>query len=340
MGLLFGNVGEGRVKRGLSPKALRRTLGTFWIIDGLAKFQPGLIDRGEEAYFFAMSAMSAPGPSKLLILHFMHMFLSHPELWWALGATEVSIGAALLSEKMPRIALSISVVWALGVWIIGQGSGGVTEGVASIATGYPGSALLYLVTSLVLWPRRTQILRPVISPSTVASEGLLRRFGTATAWAVLWLGAAAFQLVPQVGPNSLDATIYLNSREGPSVLRSMDFWALRWVSYGRIQLLTVVIAASAVLVALLVFADLLPRIALALGVSLAAVGWVIGQNLGGIFTGSATDIGSGPIWILLALTLWPRRVPCELDHSTKESSEYKGIFELKDEASSESGSSI
>jgi hypothetical protein len=29
------------------------------------------------------------------------------------------------------------------------------------------------------------------------------------------------------------------------------------------------------------------------------------QNLGGILTGSATDVGTGPVLILLALAFWP-----------------------------------
>ncbi len=33
--------------------------------------------------------------------------------------------------------------------------------------------------------------------------------------------------------------------------------------------------------------------------------WVGTQNFGGILTGSSTDVGTGPAWILLALAFWP-----------------------------------
>jgi hypothetical protein len=33
--------------------------------------------------------------------------------------------------------------------------------------------------------------------------------------------------------------------------------------------------------------------------------WAGTQNFGGIFTGSSTDVGTGPAWILLALAFWP-----------------------------------
>ena len=46
---------------------------------------------------------------------------------------------------------------------------------------------------------------------------------------------------------------------------------------------------------------------LAAGIVVAAVYWTVGQQFAGLFTGSATDVGAGPLFILLALTLWPRR---------------------------------
>lgn len=33
--------------------------------------------------------------------------------------------------------------------------------------------------------------------------------------------------------------------------------------------------------------------------------WLLGEGLGGIFTGSATDPSSGPLLVLLAVSLYP-----------------------------------
>jgi hypothetical protein len=43
-----------------------------------------------------------------------------------------------------------------------------------------------------------------------------------------------------------------------------------------------------------------------LGVSMliALAFWVIGQGLGGVFTGQATDVNTGPLLILLAALTW------------------------------------
>jgi hypothetical protein len=35
--------------------------------------------------------------------------------------------------------------------------------------------------------------------------------------------------------------------------------------------------------------------------------WVVGENFGAIFAGSATDPNSGPLLVLLAAAYWPAR---------------------------------
>lgn len=48
------------------------------------------------------------------------------------------------------------------------------------------------------------------------------------------------------------------------------------------------------------------RPALVAGVALSLVFWVLGQNFGGILAGNATDPGAGPLYVLLASTLYLR----------------------------------
>jgi hypothetical protein len=50
------------------------------------------------------------------------------------------------------------------------------------------------------------------------------------------------------------------------------------------------------------------RAALACGMLVATVFWVVGQDLGAIMSGQGTDPGTGPLVVLLALALWPRPV--------------------------------
>lgn len=46
--------------------------------------------------------------------------------------------------------------------------------------------------------------------------------------------------------------------------------------------------------------------ALAIGVVLSLAYWVLGQSIGGPFwIGNATDVNAGPLFVLLAVTLFP-----------------------------------
>jgi hypothetical protein len=56
---------------------------------------------------------------------------------------------------------------------------------------------------------------------------------------------------------------------------------------------------------ILVPATTRPVLALAIVVGLAI--WIVGENLGGMLTGMATDPNTGPLLILLAAAYWPPR---------------------------------
>lgn len=202
-----------RLLHGLGTKTgIRRTLGAFWIIDGLLKFQPGLANPGQEAYSFAMTAMGTPAPVARVILHTGRLLVAHPALWWGLGVVELAIGIALIAGRASRVVLAASALWALSIWFLGEGFEGLSAGAASILTGFPGAALLYAVLSVLLWPTaRTE-------RGSVAAAGPLGRAGSKGVWALLWLSAAAVQLRSQTGPGALDSTLFIAAREEPSLI--------------------------------------------------------------------------------------------------------------------------
>jgi hypothetical protein len=55
----------------------------------------------------------------------------------------------------------------------------------------------------------------------------------------------------------------------------------------------------------MIFLGWLPRLTLSLAILLVPAAWAATQNLGGILTGSSTDVGTGPVWVLLAVAFWP-----------------------------------
>jgi hypothetical protein len=74
----------------------------------------------------------------------------------------------------------------------------------------------------------------------------------------------------------------------------------------------VIAVGAAVLSAAIGVAGLLgrcARLALALSTAIAVVYMIIGQGMGGVLTGSGTDPGTGPLLILLAISIYALHRP-------------------------------
>lgn len=113
------------------------------------------------------------------------------------------------------------------------------------------------------------------------------------------------------GPGALDSTLFMAAREEPSLIAGMDRAVLGWLSYGHELWLLAALSLVCALIALLVVAEILPRVALGAAIALNLVFWVVGQNLGGMLSGSGTDLGTAPPLMLFALVLWPRPLGLE-----------------------------
>lgn len=273
----------------------------FWLADGLLKFEPGLADRGQETYSFAMTAMGTPSAVARVILHVGRLLVQHPALWWGIGLVELVIGAAMVTGWAVRTTLAVSIAWALSIWVLGEGFEGLSAGATSIVTGFPGAALLYAFLALLLWPSKRG------ADTSVAAGRPPGRAGAKAVWAVVWLGAAIVQLRPQVGPGAFDSVLFISAREEPFPLAQMDRGVLGWLSLSHELWLSAVVTVLCALIAGTVLVDIVPRLALGTAIAFSLVVWLVGQDLGGVLSGSGTDLGTAPPLILLALMLWPRR---------------------------------
>jgi len=71
---------------------------------------------------------------------------------------------------------------------------------------------------------------------------------------------------------------------------------------------SVALAVAFALIAIGVYLPAAPaRVTLVLAIVVAAVIWVFAQAFGGILAAGATDVNSGPLLVLLALSYWPAR---------------------------------
>ena len=96
-----------------------------------------------------------------------------------------------------------------------------------------------------------------------------------------------------------------NQAEAPGALRSLDSSELRWLTVGNTTVLGITLAVACLAVGFAVLLGALLRLFLTVGVLIAVAGWVATENLNNILTNSTTDVGTGPLLILIALAFWP-----------------------------------
>lgn len=302
-------------------RRLQTFLGLLWILDGLLQFQPANLSIAF-ARFVAGNAMGQPALIQRIDFWTAHLFAAHPLGAGAgVGIIQVALGAAILWPKSRRVGLLCSIPWALSVWAFGAGFGGLFTGFSMQPSGAPGAALLYSIAAIMLFPRRDHPEHDG-GPRSAAVCGLFGDRGLAMVWGGLWFGAALLQVVPVVTLGfKLSTNIRMTAMGEPRWLGSLDHFSARFASAHGVGLTAALVVleltfASAALVRGVWRARLLKAALCALPIL-----WIGGENLGGLLTGSATDVGAMPLYALLALGLlplhsdWPRRDPLRQERS-------------------------
>jgi hypothetical protein len=241
------------------------TLGLLWLIDGALQFQPYMFGKSFVTGVLLPSAAGQPGFIAGPISWAAHLIEPHVAVFNGFAAgLEVLIGVGLLYRPTVRLALMLSFVWAAGIWFIGEGLGMLLTGAASPLTGAPGAAPLYVLAGIMCWPGQA----PTGSVHQSRPVGLIGDRSARLAWGAIWLGSAVLWLLPA------------NSRNPGAAI-------------------AIVLAITSGIVGLSLLYGWRPRAVLAVQISLGVVYWVLGQRLGGLFTGQATDVGTAPLMILI-----------------------------------------
>jgi hypothetical protein len=283
-------------------RLLQLVLAGIWLLDGVLQYQAFMFSKA----FGQMLAATAPGNPGVIagpITWDATLIEHHPGLLNAIFATiQLLLGIGIAWRPTVRMALAASVAWSLGVWWFGEGLGGVLNGSASPVNGAPGAVILYALLAVLLWPADRQEPAPFTAARAVGAP-VARAL-----WLALWLSLAYFALLPgNRTPQALNGMIAGMESGEPGWLAAIDKNAAALVAHQGLAA-SAVLAAALVIIAVGVY---LPRSAaratLVLAIVVAAVIWVVGEDLGAILTGGATDPNSGPLLILLALTYWPVR---------------------------------
>ena len=280
-----------------TPAALRRglqiALGLIWLLDAALQYQPVMFSKMFATTMLAPAGAGLPffvsGPVHLTA----RIVATSPAAWNAAFATiQLALGAGLLFRRTARAALAGTIAWALAVWWLGEGLGGIlSSATSSPLAGAPGAAFLYALLALLIWPSTwpsapsPQADGEIADPAhaSVAGSGPLGRHAR-LAWFVTWAVMAALMAHAPFRAAALTA-----AGGTPALVITAVFTA----AFG--------FAAAGVLF------RVTTRAALVTAAIAAALLWAAGENYGAIFSGMATDPNSGPLLVLLALAFWPAR---------------------------------
>jgi hypothetical protein len=260
-------------------------LGVLWLVDGALQLQPYMLGTGLAKGVIEPAGQGQPAIVADSVRWAAHLILISPvafDLLFALA--QLGIGAAILYRPTLRIGLAASIAWAAAVWWFGEAAGQVFSGAATFITGAPGSVLLYALLALLVWP------------------GARTGRWVSIAWAAVWGTGALLQLPPpQRGAGSVASAITSGASMAPRWIASADD-ALGRAAAGAGGWAPAIVTALLVVIAA---APYLPRPARITGLVLGAVAaggiWVVGEGLGGLTTGQATDPNTGPLLVLLAV---------------------------------------
>ena len=291
-----------RGRPAVTTRGIQIALGVIWVFVGLFQLKSFMYTHGIISEVFGPAAEKQPSwvgsPMKTI-----DAFYGRDLTVWNTLAAEIQIGIGLgliLSRRTVKPALVASFVWAPLVWWFGEGFGGlISNTLPAPLMGEPGAVILYALIGLLVWPTDKREAR---SP---AGGGLLGDRGGLWVWSALWAMSAALWLVNVNRTKSATSEMIKSMAEAsPHWLAKVQNWAVHHAQ-GHGTTIAVVLAIVSVAVAVGVWTPLRWP-ALWIGIVISLAYWLFGQSLGGPFwAGGATDFNSGPLFVLLAVALFP-----------------------------------
>ncbi len=278
-----------------SRHSLRCALGLLWLLDGALQLQSFMFTKGFAYQIIAPAGAGQPSFVSVPVRWNAQLIAHQPVLCnICFAAVQLAIGVAYLVPRTCRPAIVASMLWAGGVWYIGEGLGGLASGHVNALVGAPGAGILYVILAIAVWPGTRAIAesrreRPPIWLLPV--------------WAALWVGAAVLDLLPGNRPAAtFTAQLVANASEAPAWLGRFDS-ELGRIVHGSGVWSTYVVVAVEVAIGLVPLCQrpVVRSRTIVAGMVLAAVYWVAGQSFGQLFSGRATDPSTGPLLILIGL---------------------------------------
>ncbi|MGH9089149.1 MAG: hypothetical protein ACRDYZ_13745 [Acidimicrobiales bacterium] len=309
----------------MTRRHLRLALGALWLLDGALQLQPFMFGRGFAEQIIAPTAAGQPAFVAGPVHWSAALILAHPlALDLVFAAVQLAIGAGLLFRRTARAAVIASLGWAAGVWLLGEGLGGLAGGGATLLDGAPGAVALFGLLGLAAWPRlvadwsragthrspwRTgRPGRAVAALFAVPSDDERPGRWVPAAWAGLWALFALLRTLPgNDAAGALAGQLTGDAGSVPHWLFAAQRSIAAAVHHGGVASVAGLCALE-LAVGLLALRPGPVRIAaVGTGIALALLAWAVGQSFGQITSGMATDPNAGPLVALLGVTVLAAR---------------------------------
>jgi hypothetical protein len=280
------------------PRITRRriqiVLGLLWILDGSLQFQPAMLTRKFATQVIAPAGQGQPGFISGPVEEAARIILHQPAVMdVGFGLIQLALGAGILYPRTARWALTASVAWALSVWYLGEGLGGLLGSGSSLLTGAPGAALLYAVLALAAAPQDDK-----------SAEAQRPPHWAALAWAVLWLGGAVLQVLPGRDTNaSISMSLAMNASGAPAWFAAIENQLSALLPDNGISIVVDLVALQVSIGLGVLMGRRTRSAAVLLGIGLSVVYWVTGQDLAQFWSGITTDPNTAPLIVLLGVTV-------------------------------------
>jgi hypothetical protein len=278
----------------ITRRGIQVTLGLLWILDGFLQFQPAMLTRKFATQVIAPAGAGQPAFVSWPVHEAARIIAHQPAVTGVgFGLIQLALGVGILHPRTVRRALAASVVWALSVWYLGEGLGGLFGGGASLLTGAPGSALLYAVVAMAVSPQ----------PEKNVEDQRPARW-SAVAWAVLWLGGTLLQLLPGSDTNaSISMSLAMKASAAPAWFAAVDDRLSALVPYNGMSIIVDLVVLQALVGIGILMGRRTRLAAVILGIGLSLGYWVAGQGMGQFWSGITTDPNTAPVMMLLGLSV-------------------------------------
>ena len=278
--------------------AVQVGLGLLWLLDGLLQAQPDMSSELLSNIVVPMFS-TLPSPIVRMLEPLVVLFSEYPVtfdllLMW----TQITIGLLLLfarTVRLQRLALQVSLVWGIGVWVIGEGMGAMYGTGVTWLTGSPGSVLFYMAAAALLLQGRE-----CWRNGRVARE--LRWL-----FACLWLWGALVQAWPANGFWSVGGLeqplTSMAAMPQPHALSALLYGCARLFAAHPVLWNGILVGVMLLLAAGNVIASRHPVLLYATCAWLVFT-WMFGQDFG-VLGGLGTDPNSSPAAALLLVGMLP-----------------------------------